>query len=157
MNQNYDIICIGMALVDSIIRGFDPEPVSASGYRAESGSLNVGGEAVNEAMAAAKLGMKTGILCSLGWYKPHLSRPSLGPEASSLTIVGIPFFQKNIYWSYMLLPMVFIITFFFVKTTLRCLWTSCWLLTNQFSREGGVFLSLALGSGLLLAVKQRLA
>ena len=66
MNQKYDIICIGMALVDSIIRGFDPEPVSASGYRAASGSLNVGGEAVNEAMAAAKLGLKTGILCSLG-------------------------------------------------------------------------------------------
>ena len=61
-----DLICIGMALVDSIIRGFDPKPVSASGYRAESGSLNVGGEAVNEAMAAAKLGLKTGILCSLG-------------------------------------------------------------------------------------------
>ena len=61
-----DIICVGMALVDSIIKGFDPNPVSASGYRAASGSLNVGGEAVNEAMAAAKLGMKTGILCSLG-------------------------------------------------------------------------------------------
>ena len=61
-----DLICIGVALVDSIIRGFDPKPVSASGYRAESGSLNVGGEAVNEAMAAAKLGLKTGILCSLG-------------------------------------------------------------------------------------------
>ena len=61
-----DLICIGVALVDSIIRGFDPTPVSASGYRAESGSLNVGGEAANEAMAAAKLGLKTGILCSLG-------------------------------------------------------------------------------------------
>ena len=61
-----DLICIGVALVDSIIRGFDPKPVSASGYRAESGSLNVGGEAVNEAMAAAKLGLKAGILCSLG-------------------------------------------------------------------------------------------
>ena len=61
-----DLICIGMALVDSIIRGFDPQPVSASGYRAVSGSLNVGGEAVNEAMAAAKLGLKTGILCNLG-------------------------------------------------------------------------------------------
>ena len=61
-----DLICIGTALVDSIIRGFDPEPVSASGYRAASGSLNVGGEAVNEAMAAAKLGVRTGILCSLG-------------------------------------------------------------------------------------------
>ena len=64
--RSYDVICAGMALVDSIIRGFDPEPVSASGYRAASGSLNVGGEAVNEAMAAAKLGLKTGILCSLG-------------------------------------------------------------------------------------------
>ena len=64
--KKYDLICIGTALVDSIIRGLDPNPVSASGYRAASGSLNVGGEAVNEAMAAAKLGMKTGILCSLG-------------------------------------------------------------------------------------------
>lgn len=66
MEQKPDLICIGMALVDSIIKGFDPTPVSASGYRAESGSLNVGGEAVNEAIAAAKLGMRTGILCSLG-------------------------------------------------------------------------------------------
>ncbi len=61
-----DVICIGMALVDSIIRGFRSEPVSASGYVAEEASLNVGGEAVNDAMASAKLGMKTGILCALG-------------------------------------------------------------------------------------------
>ncbi len=66
MEREYDLICIGMALVDSIIKGFDPNPISASGYRAVSGSLNVGGEAVNEAVTAAKLGMKTGILCSLG-------------------------------------------------------------------------------------------
>ena len=66
MSCSPDIICIGIALVDSIIKGFDPHPVSASGYRAVSGSLNVGGEAVNEAMAAAKLGMKTGILTALG-------------------------------------------------------------------------------------------
>ena len=46
-NKTTDIICIGMALVDSIIKGFDPNPVSASGYRAQMGSLNVGGEAVN--------------------------------------------------------------------------------------------------------------
>jgi len=64
--KEYDIICIGTALVDSIIKGFDPNPVSKTGYRAESGSLNVGGEAVNVSMAAAKLGAKTGILCSLG-------------------------------------------------------------------------------------------
>ncbi len=66
MERSYDLICVGVALVDSIIRGFDPEPISASGYRAASGSLNVGGEAVNASMAAAKLGVKTGILCSLG-------------------------------------------------------------------------------------------
>ncbi len=64
--MKYDLICIGMALVDSIIRGFDPKPVSASGYLAESCSLNPGGEAVNEAAAASKLGLKTGILCALG-------------------------------------------------------------------------------------------
>ena len=61
-----DLICAGVALVDSIIRGFDPKPVSASGYRAVSGSLAVGGEAVNEAIAAARLGLRTGILCRLG-------------------------------------------------------------------------------------------
>ena len=66
MNPDFDIICIGVALVDSIIKGFDPEPISASGYRAASGSLNVGGEAVNESMAAAKLGLRTAILCPLG-------------------------------------------------------------------------------------------
>ena len=65
MKQKYDIVCIGLAIVDSIIRGFDPEPV-LSGYRAESGSLNAGGDAVNESVAAAKLGMKTGLLTSLG-------------------------------------------------------------------------------------------
>ena len=63
--MNPDLICIGMALVDSIIKGFDPEPVSASGFRAASGTLSVGGEAVNEAVTAAKLGQKTGILCAL--------------------------------------------------------------------------------------------
>ena len=66
MEKVYDILCVGMALVDSIIRGFDPTPVSASGFRAASGSLNAGGEAVNAAVAAARLGMKTGILCALG-------------------------------------------------------------------------------------------
>lgn len=64
--RRHDLVCIGTALVDSIIKGFDPKPVSASGFRAVSGSLNVGGEAVNEAIAASKLGSRTGILCSLG-------------------------------------------------------------------------------------------
>ena len=66
MAERLDIVCVGTALVDSIIKGFDPVPVSAAGYRAASGSLNVGGEAVNAATAAAKLGLRVGILCALG-------------------------------------------------------------------------------------------
>jgi len=64
--KSRDILCVGTALVDSIIKGFDPEPVSATGFKADSGTLSVGGEAVNEAVASAKLGMKTDILCFLG-------------------------------------------------------------------------------------------
>ena len=64
--DKYDVICIGTALLDSILRGFDPDPVSVSGYKAESGSLNIGGEAVNESVTLAKLGVKTGLLCYLG-------------------------------------------------------------------------------------------
>lgn len=60
--KRYDLLCTGTALIDSIIRGFDPTPVSATGYRAESGSLNVGGEAVNASVTAAALGLKTAIL-----------------------------------------------------------------------------------------------
>ena len=66
MDTKYDIITIGVAIMDSMIMGFDPVPISTAGYRAESGSLFVGGDAVNQAKAAAKLGARTGILCHLG-------------------------------------------------------------------------------------------
>lgn len=62
----YDIVFIGTAILDSVIKGFDPEPVSVAGFRAESGSINAGGEGVNGSIAAAKLGMKTALLCFLG-------------------------------------------------------------------------------------------
>lgn len=54
--MKYDVICIGMALADVIIRGFNPTPVSASGYIAESASLNPGGEAVNGGCRRGKAG-----------------------------------------------------------------------------------------------------
>ena len=64
--SRYDVLFIGTAIVDAIVKGFDPQPVSATGYRAESCALHAGGEAVNGAVAAAKLGMKAAILCPLG-------------------------------------------------------------------------------------------
>ena len=66
MGSKYDIITTGMALVDSIVIGYDPKPVHGRVFRAEGGSLYAGGEAVNSAIAAAKLGMKTAIFCHLG-------------------------------------------------------------------------------------------
>lgn len=64
--SRYDIVFIGTAILDSVIKGFDPEPVSAAGFRAESGSINSGGEGVNGSIASSKLGMKSALLCFLG-------------------------------------------------------------------------------------------
>ena len=64
--RRYDIVFIGTAILDSVIKGFDPEPVSVAGFRAESGSINAGGEGVNGSIAAAKLGMRSALLCFLG-------------------------------------------------------------------------------------------
>lgn len=64
--SRHDIVFIGTAILDTVIKGFDPEPVSAAGFCAESGSINSGGEAVNGSIASAKLGMSSAILCFLG-------------------------------------------------------------------------------------------
>ena len=64
--SRHDIVFIGTAILDSVIKGFDPEPVSAAGFCAESGSINAGGEGVNGSEAAAKLGMNSALLCFLG-------------------------------------------------------------------------------------------
>lgn len=64
--SRYDIVFIGTAILDSVIKGFDPDPVSVAGFRAESGSINAGGEGVNGSIASAKLGMKSALLCFLG-------------------------------------------------------------------------------------------
>ena len=64
--SGHDIVFIGTAILDSIIKGFDPEPVSSAGYRAESGMLSIGGEGVNGSTAAVKLGMDAALLCCLG-------------------------------------------------------------------------------------------
>ena len=64
--SRYDIVFIGTAILDSVIKGFDPEPVSVAGFNAESGSINAGGEGVNGSIASAKLGMNSALLCFLG-------------------------------------------------------------------------------------------
>ena len=65
-NKQFDMVVIGTALVDSIIKGFNPEPVSASGYIAKSATLAPGGEGINESCTLQKLGLKTALYGMLG-------------------------------------------------------------------------------------------
>ena len=61
-----DVIYIGTAIIDSIIKGFDHNPITATGYKAKSSSLNIGGEAINGIITMSKLGLESTILCHLG-------------------------------------------------------------------------------------------
>lgn len=64
--MNKKVVCIGTVIVDCILKGFDPEPVSKTGYRAESTTLFPGGEALNQAVTLAKLSMEPVIVCGVG-------------------------------------------------------------------------------------------
>lgn len=61
-----DVVCIGQAVVDCITRGKEEKEYKKNVYRAESITLNVGGDAVNESSVLAELGYKVRILCGLG-------------------------------------------------------------------------------------------
>ena len=66
MKREYDLICVGMALVDSIIGALIREAGFGLGIPRSLRKPERGRQAVNEAMAAVKLGLKTAILCGLG-------------------------------------------------------------------------------------------
>ena len=63
--KKFDAVVIGVALIDCVIKGFDPEPISSRGFHAESLTLAPGGEAFNQCMTAARLGAKVQIVCGL--------------------------------------------------------------------------------------------
>ena len=61
-----EITCIGQALVDCITKGMEREPGGRRAHRAESISLSIGGDAINEAMVLKKLGHEVRLVCGLG-------------------------------------------------------------------------------------------
>ena len=62
-----DIVVIGAAIVDCMMTGLDLEdPVTPTGYHAESTGLFPGGEALNQAIILKRLGMEPHIVCGLG-------------------------------------------------------------------------------------------
>ena len=61
-----DVMCIGQAVVDCIVRGKEAQAYKKNVYRAESITLSAGGDAVNESSVLAELGHHVSICCGLG-------------------------------------------------------------------------------------------
>ncbi|MBQ9562581.1 MAG: carbohydrate kinase family protein [Lachnospiraceae bacterium] len=66
MSQNAEVIVVGQALLDCILKGWNTTPKNGSVYMADSVSIIPGGDAVNESITIAKLGHSVKIHCGLG-------------------------------------------------------------------------------------------
>lgn len=65
MASKADLVCIGAAILDVIMKGFQSEMINTTGYFADSIELCPGGEALNQSIAAAHLGMDVRIVCGM--------------------------------------------------------------------------------------------
>ena len=61
-----EVLCLGQAVVDCITRKPADDPHGAGKRVAESITLNVGGDAINEAAALAGMGLRAGLICAVG-------------------------------------------------------------------------------------------
>ncbi len=66
MIHSPEIICIGQAVVDCITRGVEGDPLGLGKTRAESITLNLGGDAVNESFVLAGKGRMVRLVCAVG-------------------------------------------------------------------------------------------
>ena len=61
-----EVLCIGQAVVDCITRGVESDPLGMGKTRADSITLNLGGDAVNESFVLTSLGRQAGLMCAVG-------------------------------------------------------------------------------------------
>ncbi|WP_343210009.1 carbohydrate kinase family protein [Anaerolentibacter hominis] len=61
-----EVVCIGIAVADVLIKGCRMERYNDEIYLADSVEINMGGDAFNEAVILSRLGHKTKLLCGLG-------------------------------------------------------------------------------------------
>ena len=61
-----EVLCIGQAVVDCITRGVEDDPFGRGKTRAQSITLNLGGDAVNESFVLSSLGRRAGLMCAVG-------------------------------------------------------------------------------------------
>ncbi len=64
--KNVEIICIGQALIDCIIKNQNTDSVHRSAGIADSITLSPGGDAFNESVILSRLGHSVQIMCGLG-------------------------------------------------------------------------------------------
>ncbi len=65
MAKKCDLVCIGAAILDVIMKGFTPNLINKTGYMADTIELCPGGEALNQSIAASHLGMSVRIVCGM--------------------------------------------------------------------------------------------
>lgn len=66
MNHEVSVLCVGQAVVDCITRGVEGDPLGMGKTRADSITLNLGGDAVNESFVLASRGRRAGLVCAVG-------------------------------------------------------------------------------------------
>ena len=88
--DRYEVLCIGQAVIDCIIRGQEPDRHRENVFRAEQIELHIGGDAVNESVALTNLGHRAAIACGVGEdlaggiLRTELER--LGVDVSHITV-----------------------------------------------------------------------
>lgn len=65
-DMNYDVICIGQAVVDCLVRNASKDPDKPLNLVADGIEIGTGGDAVNESMALNELGVSAAPLIALG-------------------------------------------------------------------------------------------
>lgn len=70
MEKKTDLVCIGAAILDVIMKGFKNEKINKTGYLSDSIELCPGGEALNQSIAASHLGMNVKIVCGMAHDNP---------------------------------------------------------------------------------------
>ena len=73
--KQYEVICAGLATIDLIAGILEPEALKRDTTYLETLSLQIGGDAVNQAVVLSRLGCRTGLmaLCGSDYWGAYLT------------------------------------------------------------------------------------
>lgn len=90
--KRYDVMCLGLATVDIIAGILEPEALMRDTTYLETLSMQIGGDAVNQATVLSRLGCKTGLvaLCGNDFWGTYLidSLRKEGVDCSKISVDG---------------------------------------------------------------------